>query len=36
MLAMVKYPFAVNPNPDLEAIARQHSWTIFFPDGARR
>jgi HAD superfamily phosphoserine phosphatase-like hydrolase len=36
MLAMVKYPFAVNPNPDLEAIARQRGWTIFFPDGARR
>jgi len=25
--------FAVNPNPDLEAIARQRNWTVYFPDG---
>lgn len=33
MLAMAKYAFAVNPNPDLEAVARQRGWTIYFPDG---
>jgi HAD superfamily phosphoserine phosphatase-like hydrolase len=33
MLAMSKYPFAVNPNPDFEASARQQGWTIYFPNG---
>lgn len=33
MLAMAKHPFAVNPNPDLAAAARQRNWTIYFPDG---
>ncbi len=36
MLTMAKHAFAVNPNPDLEAIARQRGWTIYFPDGTRR
>lgn len=31
MLAMAKHAFAVNPNPDLEAAARKHGWTIYFP-----
>jgi phosphoserine phosphatase len=35
MLAMAKHAFAVNPNPDLEATARQRNWTIYFPDGTR-
>lgn len=33
MLAYADRGFAVNPNPDLEAIARQNGWTIYFPDG---
>jgi HAD superfamily phosphoserine phosphatase-like hydrolase len=33
MLAMAKHGFAVNPNPDLEATARQRGWTVYFPDG---
>ena len=33
MLAMAKYAFAVNPNPDLEAVARRCGWPIYFPDG---
>jgi HAD superfamily phosphoserine phosphatase-like hydrolase len=33
MLAMAKNGFAVNPNPDLEATARQRGWTIYVPDG---
>lgn len=33
MLATAKYAFAVNPNPDLEAVARRRGWPIYFPDG---
>jgi HAD superfamily phosphoserine phosphatase-like hydrolase len=33
MLAIARHGFAVNPNPDLEAAARQRGWTIYFPDG---
>jgi phosphoserine phosphatase len=33
MLALATHAFAVNPNPDLEAAARQRRWTIYFPDG---
>ncbi len=35
MLAMAKYSFAVNPRPDLESVARQRNWTVYFPDGTR-
>jgi len=35
MLAIAKHAFAVNPNSDLEATARQRGWTIYFPDGTR-
>jgi len=31
MLAMAAHPFAVNPNPDLEAVAGKRGWTIYFP-----
>lgn len=31
MLAATKHAFAVNPNPDLEAAARRHGWTVYFP-----
>ena len=36
MLAHAKHAFAVNPNADLETLARQRGWTIYFPDGTRR
>lgn len=36
MLAIAKRAFAVNPNPDLEAAARERGWTVYFPDGTRR
>jgi HAD superfamily phosphoserine phosphatase-like hydrolase len=36
MLMMAKHAFAVNPNPDLQAIARERGWTIYFPDGTGR
>ncbi|HEY6373662.1 MAG TPA: haloacid dehalogenase-like hydrolase [Candidatus Sulfotelmatobacter sp.] len=36
LLSIAKHGFAVNPNPDLEAAARQRGWTIYFPEGTRR
>jgi HAD superfamily phosphoserine phosphatase-like hydrolase len=33
MLAIAKHAFAINPNPDLEAVANRCGWTIYFPDG---
>ena len=33
MLAMATHSFAINPNPDLELIANERGWTIYFPDG---
>ena len=35
MLEMAKHAFAVNPNPDLESVAREQGWPIYFPEGAR-
>ncbi len=32
MLELARHPFAVNPNPDLEALARPRGWTIYRPD----
>jgi len=31
MLAVARHPFAVNPNPDLEEMARARGWSIYFP-----
>jgi HAD superfamily phosphoserine phosphatase-like hydrolase len=31
MLAMAEAGFAVNPNPDLEQVARTNGWTVYFP-----
>jgi phosphoserine phosphatase len=31
MLAMAKYAIAVNPNPDLETVAREKGWMVYFP-----
>ena len=31
MLEMAKYPFCVNPNPDLEQIARERGWPVYKP-----
>jgi len=33
MLAMARYPFAINPKPELEATARERRWTIYFLEG---
>jgi HAD superfamily hydrolase (TIGR01490 family) len=35
MLAIAKHAYAVNPNPDLAAAARERGWAIYFPDGTR-
>jgi HAD superfamily phosphoserine phosphatase-like hydrolase len=35
MLAISRYAIAVNPNPDLEQIARDRGWTVYWPDGTR-
>ena len=35
MLAHARHAFAVNPNPDLDAVARQRGWTIYFPANER-
>ncbi|HEY4054425.1 MAG TPA: haloacid dehalogenase-like hydrolase [Terriglobales bacterium] len=31
MLRISRYPVAVNPNPDLEELARDREWTIYWP-----
>ena len=31
MLELARYPFCVNPNPDLEKIARERGWTVYHP-----
>jgi phosphoserine phosphatase len=31
MLAIARHGFAVNPNRDLETIARERNWTIYWP-----
>jgi HAD superfamily phosphoserine phosphatase-like hydrolase len=35
MLKDAKHGFAVNPNEDLELLAPQRGWTIYFPGGVR-
>jgi HAD superfamily phosphoserine phosphatase-like hydrolase len=35
MLAMAKHAVAVNPNPELQATARERGWQIYFPEGTR-
>jgi phosphoserine phosphatase len=35
MLADAQYGFAVNPNADLEAAARERGWAVYFPEGCR-
>jgi phosphoserine phosphatase len=35
MLEVARHAFAVNPNPDLEKIAHEKSWQIYWPSGTR-
>lgn len=36
MLKIARYPVAVNPNPDLEEMARSRKWTVYWPQPARK
>jgi HAD superfamily phosphoserine phosphatase-like hydrolase len=36
MLKMAKHAFAVNPHPDLQVVAREQGWTIYFPETIER
>jgi HAD superfamily phosphoserine phosphatase-like hydrolase len=36
MLALAKHAFAVNPNPNLESIASEQGWRVYFPEGTRQ
>jgi phosphoserine phosphatase len=31
MLEMAKYPFCISPNPDLEQIAHERGWPVYWP-----
>jgi phosphoserine phosphatase len=31
MLELARVPYAINPNPDLEQVARERSWTVYQP-----
>lgn len=35
MLRIARYPVAVNPNPDLEELAREREWTVYWPNSVR-
>ena len=35
MLEIARHPFAINPTADLEGIARQRRWPIYFPEAVR-
>jgi phosphoserine phosphatase len=36
MMRLAKRAYAVNPNPDLEAIAAESGWEIYWPEATRR
>jgi len=36
MLEVARHSFAVNPNPDLEKIAQEKGWHIYWPSGTRK
>ena len=36
MLEVAKYAVCVNPNPDLEEIARERGWPIYWPAGTNK
>ncbi len=35
MLELARHSFAVNPNPDLEKIAQEKGWQIYWPSGTK-
>ncbi len=36
MLEIALHPFAVNPNPDLEKIAQERNWQVYWPAGTMK
>jgi HAD superfamily hydrolase (TIGR01490 family) len=36
MLEVARHAFAVNPNPDLERIAQEKNWQIYWPSSTRK
>jgi HAD superfamily hydrolase (TIGR01490 family) len=36
MLEIARHAFAVNPNPDLEKIAAEKNWQIYWPSGSQK
>jgi HAD superfamily hydrolase (TIGR01490 family) len=36
MLDLARHPFVVNPNPDLEKIAQERSWPVYWPAGTKK
>jgi phosphoserine phosphatase len=34
MLELAQHPFCINPNPDLEEVAKASGWAIYWPDGS--
>ncbi|HEX8813403.1 MAG TPA: haloacid dehalogenase-like hydrolase [Terracidiphilus sp.] len=36
MLEIAKYPFCINPNADLERIAHERGWTVYWSEGSRQ
>jgi phosphoserine phosphatase len=35
MLEVAHHAFAVNPNSELQKIALEHRWPVYFPDPIR-
>jgi HAD superfamily hydrolase (TIGR01490 family) len=35
MLELARHPFAINPNPDLEKLAQQRGWPVYWPVGTK-
>jgi phosphoserine phosphatase len=35
MLEIAKYPFCVNPNPDLQKLAEGNGWPVYLPEAVR-
>ena len=33
MLEIARHPFCINPNPDLEVVAKSRDWPIYWPNG---
>lgn len=36
MLKIARHAFAINPNPDLEALAKESRWQVYWPEGTKQ